>query len=56
MKSFEESWGEISNVKKNVRCLIGIFIAVAMSCRLNGCSDAHDNGDDGQVAIEVEAF
>ncbi|MDE7283106.1 MAG: hypothetical protein K2N85_05945 [Lachnospiraceae bacterium] len=41
-------------IKKNVRCLIGIFMAVAMLCGLNGCSNANDNGDDGQVVIEVE--
>ncbi|MDE7430713.1 MAG: hypothetical protein K2N34_02175 [Lachnospiraceae bacterium] len=41
-------------MKKNVRCLIGIFMAVAMLCGLNGCSNANDNGDDGQVVIEVE--
>ena len=41
-------------LKKNVRCLIGIFMAVAMLCGLNGCSDANDNGDDRQVVIEVE--
>ena len=41
-------------LRKNVRCLIGIFMAVAMLFGLNGCGDANDNGDDGQVAIEVE--
>lgn len=41
-------------LKKNVRCLIGIFMAVAMLCGLNGCSDANDNGDDGRVVIEIE--
>ena len=40
--------------KRNVRCLIGIFMAAAMLCGLNGCGDADDNGDDGRVVIEVE--
>lgn len=41
-------------LRKNVRCLIGIFMAVAMLFGLNGCGDTNDNGDDGQVVIEVE--
>ena len=40
--------------KRNVRCLIGIFMAAAMLCGLNGCGDADDNSDDGRVVIEVE--
>ncbi|MDE7179254.1 MAG: hypothetical protein K2O59_15715 [Lachnospiraceae bacterium] len=40
--------------KRNVRCLIGIFMVAAMLCGLNGCGDADDNGDDGRVVIEVE--
>lgn len=41
-------------MKKNVRCLIGIFTAVVMLLGLNGCGGADDHGDDGQVVIEVE--
>ncbi len=41
-------------MKKNVRCLIGIFMMAVMLCGLSGCGDVNDNGDDRQVVIEVE--
>ena len=41
-------------MKQNLRCLISTFMAVAILFGLNGCGDADDNGDCGQVAIEVE--
>lgn len=41
-------------MKKNVRCLIGVFMMAFMLFVLSGCSDVNDSGDDEQVVIEVE--
>lgn len=39
-------------MKKNVRCLTGVFMAVVMLCVLGGCSGNDNNGDTDQTVSE----
>lgn len=40
-------------MKKNVRCLIGMFMMLAMLCGLGGCNSVDHNEDAGQNMAEV---
>ena len=39
-------------MKKNVRCLIGVFMTVVMLCGLGGCSGNDNNGDAERTVSE----
>ena len=40
-------------MKKNVRCLVSIFMMLAMLCGLGGCTSVDYNEDAGQNVVEV---
>lgn len=40
-------------MKKNARCLIGIFMMMAMLCGFGGCTGNDNNWDAGQNVVEV---
>ena len=44
---------EMIKMKKNVRCLVGKFMMVAILCGLGGCNSVDHNEDMGQNAVEV---
>lgn len=43
-------------MKKNIKCLIGIFMMVAMLCGFGGCTSVDHNGDAGQNVAEVNDY